>query len=791
MDEPAGRSKRNDVEKLWQSLNRRLPIHYFLDPDGEPPAVKSNIPNRIPIDAKIVDFAFQRNACTPSDVMDQARLGLQDAITYAGSGSSEYQVLIQKVVARIVEVEATRGELPGPATQLACQVNGFVGLPQVLQIMVAGVPLARHDNYTSELSRAQIFTRLLAFSKPRPGETPEIIANEFKKLKIKQERWIEFAMLNPLWAEAIELVIGWEGFASAVWWLHAHTKDTSWSVPQEIKNPLAGAVSERTNLTADQLQNGSCDPQWYFRVRELIDDKQWKLLDKNAKFASYGVGHTRAQLFAKALSGAITSKEIADNILTKRNPNYVRAFGLVPLSDPDNEIRERYLVLQEFLVGSRQFGSMKQQTEKLAYGVALENLAFTAGYPDALRLTWALEASEVQDLKGDGLVVTSGELEVRLKYDVLGLPEITATKAGKLLKEIPSADKKKPEVKALTERRTQLKKQLSRMRIALEQAMQRGDRFKADELKNLMDHPGLRPLLRNLVFIGESGIADFPDEAGLVAGETGDLHIAHPYDLLNRGDWPEWQSRIFLEERIQPFKQVFRELYVLTEAEKTQNSVTRYGGHQINPSKAIAILGKRGWIARYEEGVSKTFHSLGITAWLTDNFVGFTPGDIEGVTLKSLIFTKSGSYTPLPLSEIPPLVFSETMRDLDLIVSVANMTGYDPESSESTVEMRQKVIEQTAKLLRLNNVSFIPRNVIIEGNLARYSVNLSSATVHQEARGELVIVAVRQPQRGRIFLPFVDDDPRTAEIVSKVILLARDDEIKDPTIITQIVRVSQ
>jgi hypothetical protein len=50
-----------------------------------------------------------------------------------------------------------------------------------------------------------------------------------------------------------------------------------------------------------------------------------------------------------------------------------------------------------------------------------------------------------------------------------------------------------------------------------------------------------------------------------------------------------------------------------------------------------------------------------------------------------------------------------------------------------------------------------------------------------------VIVAVRQPQRGRIFLPFVDDDPRTAEIVSKTILLARDEQIKDPTILSQIV----
>ena len=37
-------------------------------------------------------------------------------------------------------------------------------------------------------------------------------------------------------------------------------------------------------------------------------------------------------------------------------------------------------------------------------------------------------------------------------------------------------------------------------------------------------------------------------------------------------------------------------------------------------------------------------------------------------------------------------------------------------------------------------------------------------------------------------LPFADDDPKTAEVVAKVILLARDELIRDPTILEQIVR---
>ena len=48
------------------------------------------------------------------------------------------------------------------------------------------------------------------------------------------------------------------------------------------------------------------------------------------------------------------------------------------------------------------------------------------------------------------------------------------------------------------------------------------------------------------------------------------------------------------------------------------------------------------------------------------------------------------------------------------------------------------------------------------------------------------IVPVHSQQRGKIFLPFVDEDPKTAEILSKLLLLAEDQKIKDPYIMRQI-----
>ena len=45
---------------------------------------------------------------------------------------------------------------------------------------------------------------------------------------------------------------------------------------------------------------------------------------------------------------------------------------------------------------------------------------------------------------------------------------------------------------------------------------------------------------------------------------------------------------------------------------------------------------------------------------------------------------------------------------------------------------------------------------------------------------------VHSQHRGRMFLPFIDDDPKTAEIMTKVILFAQDEKIKDVFILEQI-----
>jgi hypothetical protein len=552
---------------------------------------------------------------------------------------------------------------------------------------------------------------------------------------------------------------------------------------------------------------GAVDVAWFWRVWNTLGKERWSSLDAAVKYTSSSGGHKRAQLYADAMRGQANREAIIANIKEKRNKDAARALGLLPLPETHEERQAesliRYEVIQEFLRTSKKFGPQRQESEKKAARIAMENLARTAGYPDPVRLEWAMETEAVADLAEGPVSTTVGEVTVTLSINPLGEPDLSVVKKDKVIQNIPPAVKKDPAVTAVIERRKSIERQVSRMRLSLEEAMIRGDLFTQQEIADLHRHPVLLPMLRSLVFVtdeelprlgypveGGSTLEDCDGNPNALSGDT-KIRIAHPHDLLQAGNWERWQRDCFLRERIQPFKQVFRELYILTDQEREDGTKSsRYSGHQVNPKQAMALFGKRAWVNLRDEGdVRKTFHQAGISAYVT--FMGWTasPLDVEGLTLDTVYFTKRGEYFPMRLVDVPPRLFSEAMRDLDLVVSVAHLGGVDPEASASTVEMREALVREAASLLKLENVRFNKSHVMIDGTLATYSVHLGSAIVHRQPGGFVCIVPSFASQRGRLFLPFADNDPRTAEVVSKVLLLAKDNEIKDPTILEQLLRV--
>lgn len=77
-------------------------------------------------------------------------------------------------------------------------------------------------------------------------------------------------------------------------------------------------------------------------------------------------------------------------------------------------------------------------------------------------------------------------------------------------------------------------------------------------------------------------------------------------------------------------------------------------------------------------------------------------------------------------------------------------------------------------------------HALIKGTLGNYMIHLGSGVIHQQAGAAIHVLLVHSQHRGRLFLPFVDEDPKTAEIISKILFFAEDKKIKDPFILKQI-----
>ena len=162
------------------------------------------------------------------------------------------------------------------------------------------------------------------------------------------------------------------------------------------------------------------------------------------------------------------------------------------------------------------------------------------------------------------------------------------------------------------------------MRASLEQACVLGDAFEPNELVDLLQHPILAPMLRDLVLVDAEGVVGLrldgttmsaPD--GTERIDSGALRVAHPVDPLASGEPPDFQHALMAVERRQPFKQLFRELCTLNENDRDEEDVSsrRYAGHQVEGRRGSGIFTSRGRVADAEQGFARTFHQRKITAW--------------------------------------------------------------------------------------------------------------------------------------------------------------------------------
>lgn len=661
----------------------------------------------------LVEFVAAANA-NEADEIDFFRLAVQEhegeewrdhimhrwSIGPHLSGRYHCQVVIdglKKIRERAAEIEITRGDAITAATPVVEELELFEGASIALRAIAALKGRSLKRGYLYGTDRSTSLCRLIVYSLPASEDTDASFSQLVRQHDLSETRLVELALYAPQWAGHVERHLGWVGLEDASWWIHAHAKnsESQMSYANEVRTVWRSRVAERTVVDREDFKDGAVDRAWFLRIYKALGEKRWNQVYALAKAAAAGANHKRAQVFADAILGRTKSADLKKAIATKRTQDAVRALGLVPLPSGDagrRELKDRYLVMQEMRRTSRKHGgSMLQASEKRAVEIGLDNLARTAGYTDPQRLQWAMEIEASGDLSDGLLTKKVGDITVTLSIDETGGVSVACEKKGKRLASIPAASKKSPEIAELLERSRELKKQKSRVRQSLEAAMCRGDLFSGAELRSLCAHPVLRPMLERLVLVGdsrlprlgyaESGATRLRGRDGKTTAlpEKESFRIAHPHDLLESGDWSALQRECFASERIQPFKQIFRELYVPTPAEKKGRAEsTRYAGHQVQPRQAIALLGSRGWVVRPDDGVQRTFHHQRVRAFLSFDEHFYTPAEVEGLTVQSVTFRPLGSYDPIKLRDVPPRVFSEVMRDVDLAVSVAHRGGRRP-----------------------------------------------------------------------------------------------------------------
>ncbi len=345
-----------------------------------------------------------------------------------------------------------------------------------------------------------------------------------------------------------------------------------------------------------------------------------------------------------------------------------------------------------------------------------------------------------------------------------------------------------------------------------------------------------------------TGFVDVHDAPIAWITDDTEIRLWHPIGFAV-DDVLAWRNYLQDHSIVQPFKQAYREVYLLTEAElRTQTYSNRFAGHILKQHQMNALAALRGWKNKLRLMVddtyppaSKELPDLGLRAEFWVEGVGETYGtdttesgsylylSTDQVRFYALAAPENyahaggGGYTgvrwgqaaepsvALPLTEVPALAFSEIMRDVDLFVGVCSV-GNDPTWQDggpqgqyhdywanysfgdlsATAQTRHAVLTRLLPRLKIASRCILTdRFLVVRGDLRTYKIHLGSGNILMEPNDQyLCIVQDRSAARTDMpvnFLPF-EGDQRLALILSKAFLLADDTRITDPTILLQIKR---
>jgi hypothetical protein len=281
-----------------------------------------------------------------------------------------------------------------------------------------------------------------------------------------------------------------------------------------------------------------------------------------------------------------------------------------------------------------------------------------------------------------------------------------------------------------------------------------------------------------------------------------------------------WRNFLRANNIVQPFKQAYREVYIITDAElRTETYSNRFAAHILRQHQFAALCRQRGW--HYQLMGDWDSHNTpyvvlsqwGITAefyvnsdWQDTDGNTNAMGIFNYITTDQVRFGRDGA--PMQLFDVPALLFSEIMRDVDLFVGVTSIGNdaawqdggdnlqntywrdYSFSDLSESAKIRSQVLETLIPSLKIaSQCSFDKKFLTVKGKLRTYKIHMGSGNILMEPDDQYLCIVPegKRNTKEKVFLPF-EGDGILSIIISKAFLLAADDKITDVTITRQIKR---
>ncbi len=422
-----------------------------------------------------------------------------------------------------------------------------------------------------------------------------------------------------------------------------------------------------------------------------------------------------------------------------------------------------------------------------------------------------------------------GEFTANIVVDAADVQIRWQTEDKRSLKTVPAAVQRdhKAELASIRQAAKDIEAARAAQALRLEQSWLEDRHWDASGWRRtFLDHPLRRQVAQALIwrFEGPDGPLDAiaqGDRLLTLAGSApvpaaGMVRLWHPLDSD-----PEtvlaWRDRIVALDLTQPIKQAHRELYVLTDAERRTGTYSnRFAAHIVRQHQFRALCQARGWtfdfLGAWDSCSIPTrllpHHQMAIEYDVVPVDDGrHSAADIPlHLTTDQVRFLDRDRRT-MPLESVPPIVFSEMLRDVDLFVSVTSVAN-DPawtdggpdgrfgdywrtwafgDLGQSAETRRTLIAAIVPKLAIADRLEVTDKSLVVQGQRHSYAIHFGSGNIQMLPSKRYLCIVPGHPGKHNetIKLPFTGDS-LVSIILSKAFLLVDESQITDRTILAQL-----